>query len=503
VNLASLLVQSSRRAPDADALRRAGRRVGYGDLDRASARVAERLVADGIVAGDRVGLMLPNVPEFAAAYYGILRAGAIAVPLDIDLTRDEIAAALRDVGARRLIAWRARLERRSDPPLPTWLVAPGSFFDDGAAPIAPARLVDRRPDHTAVILYTSGTTGSPKGAELTHANLVRNATVSAEVLGYRPDDAILSALPLSHAFGQTCVLNAAMLVGASVVLVPRFDAAMVARLLVRERITVHVGVPSMYAGLLAQSVPPAAGRLRLCVSGGAPLHPELLARCQDVLGCRMLEGYGLTETSPVAAFNRLDGPSRPGSIGPPVPGVEMRIVDAGGVACAADEAGELLIRGHNVMKGYWQRPEDTRAIIDADGWLHTGDLARVDRDGAYWIVGRLKELIIRNGINVHPREVEEVLLSHPGVREAAVIGVPDPVAGEEVTACVTVQPGAALSVRELLEFVRARIAASKCPGVLWVADELPRTSTGKVIRRELVPRRLGLPEGGGEVATHG
>jgi long-chain acyl-CoA synthetase len=461
VNLASVLIDSALRHPQREALRRRGRCVTYAELDRASAQVARRLRAEGVRPGDRVALMIPNVPEFAAAYYGILRVGAITVPLDVDLTRPELRAMLADCEASLLIAWRAL--RTLDEP--AWLVAPGSFFDDAE----PAAAVEREAGDTAVIVYTSGVTGEPKGAELTHGNLVANARVTADLFGYGAGDAVLAALPLAHAFGQTCTLNAPLLAGARLVLADRFEP--------RHEVTVLVGVPSMYARLLVDG-----GRgtpaLRLCVSGGAPLAPELLDACEQTLGTRLLEGYGLTETSPVAAFNRLSDPRRPGSIGTPVDGVEMRLLDS------ADGVGEMAVRGHNVMKGYWNRPEATRAVLSEDGWLRTGDLARVDDDGAFRIVGRSKDLIIRDGRNVHPREVEDVLHGHPDVVEAAVLGVPDPLLGEEVVACVVVAPGATVTEDELRDYTRERTA--RYPRHVWLASALPHSSTGKVLKRAIV-----------------
>jgi long-chain acyl-CoA synthetase len=465
MNLATLLTDSARRDPHAEALRRGGRRIAYAELDRAAARVAERLADAGVRPGDRVALMLPNVPELVAAYYGVLRAGAIAVPLDVDLERDELRHALTDSGAGVLIAWRG-LSRADG--VPTWHVAPGSFFDDGPPAGDP---VERAAGDTAVLVYTSGTTGRPKGAELTHANLAGNARVTARLFGLQAGDAVLAALPLAHAFGQTCTLNATLLAGATAVLVPRFDAAEVRSLL--PGLTVLVGVPSMYAALIAEPLDP--GALRICISGGAPLAPELLDACEAALGVRVLEGYGLTETSPVASFNRPDGLRRPGSIGTPVDGVEMKLVD-----------GEIAIRGHNVMKGYWGDPEATRAAIDADGWFFTGDLGRVDEDGRFYIVDRKKDLIIRDGRNVYPREIEDVLQGHPDVREAAVIGIPHALLGEEVAACVVLAPGSRVTESDLRDYVRERVAESKYPRLVWLAPELPRSATGKLLKRAIV-----------------
>ena len=437
--------------------------------------------------------MVPNVPEFVAAYYGILRAGAVVVPLDVDLKRDEVRPCLADAGASLLIAWRAlQPARAADAGAgPAWLIAPGAFFDDGVAAAEPQLAAVRRPGDTAVILYTSGTSGTPKGAELTHANLLSNAHATRELFGFGQDDAVLAALPLTHAFGQTCTLNAAVLAGARLVLVPRFEASSVREMLAVDGVTVQVGVPSMYAGLLAGGGgrPLRAPELRLGISGGAPLAPELHGAVEAALGVTLLEGYGLTETSPVAAFNRPGDRRRPGSIGTPIDGVEMKLLDP-----SADGVGEIAVRGHNVMKGYWNRPEETSAVLDQDGWLRTGDLARVDRDGAFWIVGRAKELIIRDGRNVHPREIEDVLHGHPDVVEAAVLGVPDPLLGEEVVACVVVAAGATVTEAALRDYVRERVAESKYPRRLWFAPSLPYGRTGKLLKRAIViPDHVAAP----------
>jgi long-chain acyl-CoA synthetase len=472
VNLATILMDTARRHPQREALRRGGRRVGYAELDRASAHVAQRLAAGGVRPGDRVALMVPNVPEFVAAYYGILRAGAIVVPLDVDLKRDELRGTLADADAALLIGWRGLLRTAHES---TWLVAPGSFFDDGAPTAEPGVAIERDAGDTAVIVYTSGTTGKPRGAELTHANLTCNARVTAKLFGFGPEDAVLGALPLTHAFGQTCTLNAAMLTGARLVLAERLEPL--------EGVTVLVGVPSMYARLLASAAgePLGAPALRMCISGGAPLAPELLDACERTLGTRLLEGYGLTETSPVASFNLPSEPARPGSIGTPIEGVEMRVRDV-----SPEGVGEIVIRGHNVMKGYWNRPEDTRAVLSDDGWLRTGDLARVDDDGGFWIVGRAKDLIIRDGRNVYPREIEDVLHGHPEVLEAAVVGVPDPLLGEEVVACVAVARGASVTEEELRDYVRDRVAESKYPRHVWFAPALPHSGSGKLLKRAIV-----------------
>jgi long-chain acyl-CoA synthetase len=348
-------------------------------------------------------------------------------------------------------------------------------------------MVQREPSDTAVMLYTSGTTGRPKGALLTHSNLLWNAQISAELHGIGRDDRLLGTLPLFHSFGQTCVLNAAFRHGAGVVLMPRFDAEVALELLERYRISVFLGVPTMYVALMnAES----AGRrdvsaLRLCVSGGAAIPVEVLRGFEERFGCRVLEGYGLSETSPVASFNHLDRPSKPGSIGTPIWGTEMRVADDSGRTLPPGEVGEILIRGHHVMTGYHDRPDETAAAVDADGWFRTGDMARMDEDGYFFIVDRKKDLIIRGGYNVYAREVEEVLYEHPAVMEAAVIGIPDPQLGEEVAAAVVARPGTALDPAELREWVREQVAPYKYPRHVAVVAELPKGPTGKILKREL------------------
>jgi long-chain acyl-CoA synthetase len=498
-NLAGNLLTSAARFPERPALRHGDIAVSYAELEDASARVADLLHERGMRAGDRVALMLPNVPQFVYAYYGILRAGGVVVPMNVLLKTREIGFCLADSGAVLLLAWHEIAGFADDgagrPGAETVAIHPGAFEERlGAAPAPEYRIAPRAADDTAVILYTSGTTGTPKGAELTHANLARNAEVTAELLSITWQDVVLGALPLFHAFGQTCCLNASVLVGASLTLLVRFDSTRALDLIGRDRVTVLEAVPTMYAALLDD---PRRGEfdcsaLRLCVSGGAALAVEVLcvsggaALAVEVLRgfeaafeCVVLEGYGLSETSPVACFNHTDRERLPGSIGTPVAGVEMRILDA------TDGVGEIAIRGHNVMKGYWNRPAATAEVIDADGWFRTGDIGRIDAAGRYYVVDRKKDLIIRGGYNVYPREVEEVIYEHPAVSEAAVIGLPHRELGEEVCAVVALKAGAVAEDGELKAFVRERVAAYKYPRHVWIVDALPKTSTGKILKREI------------------
>jgi long-chain acyl-CoA synthetase len=340
-----------------------------------------------------------------------------------------------------------------------------------------------------VILYTSGTTGKPKGAQLTHANLSVNADVSKALFSLTSEDVILGALPLFHAFGQTCGLNAAIAAGGSLTLIPRFDAGKALEVIERDQVTVFEGVPTMYSALLHHPARDQADvhTLRACVSGGAALAVEVLRDFERQFDCTILEGYGLSETSPVACFNHPDREREPGSIGTPVEGVEMKLVDLHRRDAAPGEVGEIAIRGHNVMKGYWNRPDATAAAIDEDGWFYSGDIARVDEHGRYFIVDRMKDMIIRGGYNVYPREIEEVLYEHPAIREAAVVGVPHPDLGEEVAAAVALRPGMHATEAEIRDFVKVNVAAYKYPRRVWFVDELPKGPTGKILKREIHP----------------
>jgi long-chain acyl-CoA synthetase len=497
-NLAVNLTATAHSHPERPALTLAGSSLSYGQLDKLTAQMAAMLHAWGLRSGDPVGVMLPNVPEFAIAYYGVLRAGGVVVPMNVLLKQREVAFYLGDPGAKLLIAWhecaqpaRAGAEQAG---VDCVILEPGGCQSLLRA-VAPEASVAEKADHdTAAILYTSGTTGTPKGAQLTHANLDNNAEVTLRtLLELGPQDVVLGALPLFHAFGQTCALNAAIAAGATLALVPRFSPEYVLETIEREHVTVFEGVPTMYVALINH--PPRERRdtssLRCCVSGGAALPVEVLRGFEQAFGCVVLEGYGLSETSPVACFNHPHRERTPGSIGTPIEGVEMRIVDDQHRELASGEVGEIAIRGHNVMKGYLNRAEETAEAIDAEGWFYSGDIASIDAEGRYFIVDRKKELIIRAGYNVYPREIEEVLYEHPAIREAAVIGIPDRALGEEVGAAVTLKPGVAASAAQVREFVKANVAAYKYPRRVWFVDELPKTSTGKIIKREIeVPAEL-------------
>jgi long-chain acyl-CoA synthetase len=495
-NLALNLVEAAQMYPQRAAVRLGGLALTYTELDERSARVAGLLGARGVGPGSRVGLMLPNVAEFPVLYYGVLRVGAAVVPMNPLLKAREVEYYLGDSGAELIFAWEpvaGEAAKGAEAAGVGFVPVATEAFDRLLGDQAPVTaMTSRADDDTAVILYTSGTTGRPKGAELTHANLARNAAVSATTLFHlEPEDVVMGCLPLFHSFGQTCGLNAAVSSGACLALLPRFDPGMVLEVIQRDRVTVFEGVPTMYVGLLShpRRADYDTSSLRACVSGGAALPVEVLRGFEEAFGCVILEGYGLSETSPVASFNHPDRERKAGSIGTPIEGVEMRVVDAFGQDVPAGEVGEIAIRGHNLMKGYWGNEQATREAVP-DGWFRTGDLARQDEDGYFFIVDRKKDLIIRGGYNVYPREIEEVLYEHPAVVEAAVVGIPHPTHGEEVGAAVVLKQGAEVTPAELRAFCQERVAAYKYPRHVWLEAALPKTATGKLLRREVRP-----PEG--------
>ena len=440
-NLNGVLQRAAADHGERPAVRMDGLVLSYAQLWDAAGRMTSLLSSVGIVPGDRVAVMLPNVPAFPIAFYGALGAGAVVVPVNPLLKGREVAYYLRDSGATVLLAW-----------------------------------------HTA-----AGEAG--KGAELTHAGLTRNAELTATtLLNAGPGDVIMGCLPLFHSFGLTCALNVAIISGSTLTLLPRFDPGKALEIIGRDKVTIFEGVPTMYAAMLHDPASAHAdtSSLRVCVSGGAAMPVEIMRGFEQAFGCVILEGYGLSETSPVASFNHPDKVRKPGSIGTPIAGVQMRVVDADGTELPAGEVGEVTIAGHNIMKGYWGKPEATAAAITS-GWFRTGDLGRVDEDGYFYIVDRKKDMIIRGGFNVYPREVEEVLYGHPAVAEAAVIGIPHEELGEEVGAAVTLKPGATATPAELRAFAREQMAPYKYPRYVWLVPGLPKGPTGKILRREVQP----------------
>ncbi|KPM57611.1 acyl-CoA synthetase [Frankia sp. R43] len=515
LNLAVLLEDSARTVPDRTAIVFDDRRWTYHEVNAMANLVAGALVDRGIKAGDRVALSCPNLPYFPVVYYGILKAGAVVVPLSILLTEREISYHLSDSGARAFFCFegaddlpmgeRGLAAFDSTPGCDLFvLLAADLAAQAGRVPgetllqFAQTGSPDFTTRHTAetdtaVVLYTSGTTGSPKGVELTHSNLVHNALMCSRLFNVQADDIQLVALPLFHTFGQTVHMNCGFATGTTLVLLPRFTAEKALDLLERENATVFVGVPTMYWALLnhvaatGYDVAGVCANLRLAVAGGSSLPMEVLTSFEERFGVPVLEGYGLSETSPVATFNRLDRPRRPGSIGLPVWGVEIRVSRDDGTEAAVDEPGEICVRGHNVMKGYLNRPEATAEAIDPQQWFHTGDIGTRDADGYVYVVDRKKDMIIRGGFNVYPREVEEVLLTHPAVSLAAVIGVPHPSHGEEVKAFVVLRAEAEATEKELVDWCREVMAAYKYPRIVEFMESLPMTATGKILKRALTP----------------
>ncbi|MFQ5700712.1 MAG: long-chain fatty acid--CoA ligase [Acidobacteriota bacterium] len=504
LNLATIIREGSRLHPEAIALIAADIRMSYKELDERARRFAAGLARSGVRRGQHVAVMLPNIVQFPVAYFGAHYLGAPVVPLNVLLKSDEVAYHLGDSDAVALVAWEGCLEEAregfersdecrclivagdaADGRYPRGAIAMDSLIRD-AAPVT--ELAHTMPDDTAVVLYTSGTTGRPKGAELTHFNLFYNAdVVSSHLMPFDERTVALGALPLFHSFGQTVIQNAVLKRGGRIVLVERFDPETAFEAMRRHGVTFFAGVPTMYFALLHQE---GASRhdlsnLKYCNSGGAAMPVNVMKAFNARYNLSILEGYGLSETSPVASFNRLDRPIKPGSIGLPIEGVEFRLADDEDRTIeASGVSGEICIKGHNVMKGYYKRPEATSEAIRA-GWFHTGDIAVRDDDGYYFIVDRKKDMILRGGYNVYPREVEEVLYDHPAVAEVAVVGVPHRSHGEEVKAVVVLRGAGHATAKELIEYCRKRLAAYKYPRIVEFRESLPKGPTGKVLKRLL------------------
>ncbi|HEY7920508.1 MAG TPA: long-chain fatty acid--CoA ligase, partial [Streptosporangiaceae bacterium] len=476
-------------------------RISYSRLWEESRKYAAVLRERGIGPGDRVALLLPNVPDFPRVYYAVLSLGAVVVPVHALLVAREIGFVLTDSQAKLLIAAGPLLEQgvpaaaQAGVPVLAVLGGPEGVerLDELAAGVEPIRTyVGREPQDEAVILYTSGTTGTPKGAVLTHLNITMNVVISANsVMQLTTGDVILGCLPLFHAFGQICAMNAGFYAGSTLVLLPRFDGAAALELIVSQGITVFEGVPTMYIGLLAAARDDERRPvLRSALSGGASLPVAVIDAFKRVFGADIYEGYGLSETSPVATFNQAVYGRKPGTVGRAIWGTDMEIADPAIEErielLAQGEVGEVVLRGHNIFAGYLNNPTATAAVL-VDGWFRTGDLGVKDADGFLSIVDRKKDLIIRGGFNVYPREIEEVLYEHPAVLEAAVIGLPHPTHGEEIAAAVALKPGCEATPDELRGYVRERVAAYKYPRRVWLVDALPKGPTGKILKREVHP----------------
>ncbi|MEY9848744.1 long-chain fatty acid--CoA ligase [Streptacidiphilus sp. MAP5-3] len=490
-NAAQPVWDHAESAPQRTALHgTAGQRWSYAALRDNASAVATRLRAAGIGAGERVLLIAPSVPEFVAAYYGVLSVGAIAVTANTMAPAPELEYIGTDAGISLVLGWHAVSPAPAVAAaaigVPYWELQRelDGLTPEGNSTVAPT---DATPDDTAAILYTSGTTGRPKGAMLTHGNLHACASIYQGIHDLGPDDRAGIALPLFHVYGQACILATTMRVGASLSLLPRFDPHEMLAMIRDQRLTTTAGVPTMWNALLHASGdadPADFASLRLASSGGASLPGEVKRAFEERFGCTILEGYGLTETTGSATVQVADRATTVGSVGAPIPGCEIAVRALDGAELAAGEIGEVHVRGPVVMKGYWGRPEATAEVLH-DGWLATGDLGRIDDAGELHIVDRKKELVIRGGYNVYPREVEEVLYEHPDVVEAAVIGVPDAHYGEEVAAAIALRPGATPDAAALRAWAKERLSAYKVPHLVAFVDTLPKGATGKILKRAI------------------
>jgi long-chain acyl-CoA synthetase len=495
LNLGTILQASALARPDHPVLKLGAFQMTYAQLHRAALGVARGLRERGVAPGDKVAIMIPNVPEFTIAYFGILYAGCTVVPLNVLLSAPEVAYHLQDSEARLLFAHPFFTDPATKGAAEAGVPLVISSGDAAAgetlvamAQGAPLDLV-HQPDatDTAVILYTSGTTGKPKGAELTHSNLFLNcAFVVPRLVPMGSEGVALATLPLFHSFGQTCIQNATIALGGTFTLLPRFGPQEALEIIQRDKVTLFAGVPTMYFALL--HYPDASkydfSSVRFCMTGGAAMPVEVMREFEAKYPVQILEGFGLSETSPAASFNVMDRPRVPGSIGYPVWGVEMAIFDDNDRPLPDGEPGEIVIRGHNVMKGYWKRPDATKEALRS-GWFHSGDIGVRSPEGYYTIVDRKKDMIIRGGFNVYPREIEEVLYTHPAIVEAAVLGMPHESHGEEVRAVVALAAGASVTEVEIIRYCRERLAAYKYPRVVEFREALPKGPTGKILKREL------------------
>lgn len=509
INLAHALEATVAIAPAREAVVCGSSRLTYGELDRAAARLAAGLAARGIGPGAIVALACPNVPAFPIAYFAILKTGATVLPVSLLLKADEIAYMLAHSGACALLCHSglemstigreglAAFERTGTCSLFAWIPSEDGSrpadenpaLEDLEADVDGYDTVNRSADDTAVVVYTSGTTGRPKGAELTHSNLLMHALMIRNHGKWGDDEVLLVALPLFHIFGQICQMVAGLSGGARLVLVPKFDALTVLQLIEAESVTLFSGVPTMFWAMLTEAEKDGIGAealasLRSATSGGASMPMEIMRRFEARFGVEIREGYGLSETSPAAAVQSPGMPRKPGSVGSPHWGVQVRIVDDAGKEVPHGDRGEVVIRGHCVMKGYLNDPVATAEAF-RDGWFHTGDIGIMDTDGCLFIVDRKKEMIIRNGMNVYPREVEEVLITHPEISLVAVIGVPHEKHGQEVKAVAVRAPGSQLDVADLIAWARERMGAHKYPRVVEFRDALPMNATGKIQKRAL------------------
>ncbi|RKR07972.1 long-chain acyl-CoA synthetase [Maribacter vaceletii] len=511
LNLSIILEDSTRRYPNKDAFIYKDTHLNFLQLNSIANQIANGIKSLGIKKGDKIALSCLNIPYFPMVYYGILKAGATIVPLSVLLKKDEVTYYLKDSNAKAYFCFTGTTELpmveegyagfKNTPTCEHFFVITEKLNDK--SPIDKIKTLGMlmnnqsskysttatSAEDTAIIIYTSGTTGKPKGAELTHSNLLQNAILSTGIASTQNEDNQLIVLPLFHIFAMTVLMNAGIYKGATSVLLPRFDAKEVLNLMQQHRISIFAGVPTMYWGLLNYqndefNLDTITTNLKTCISGGASLPVKILEDFESKYNIKILEGYGMSEGSPVVTFNHIDIGRKPGSIGTPVWGVEVKVVDENGNEVPIGEKGELIYRGHNVMKGYYKKPEDTAKTLK-NGWLYSGDVAIKDEDGFFFIVDRTKDMIIRGGLNVYPREVEEIMMKHEYVSMVAVIGNTHEKFGEEIKACVVLKEGKSISEDELKAWTKENIASYKYPRIIEFMDSLPMSATGKILKKEL------------------
>jgi long-chain acyl-CoA synthetase len=497
MSIAGLLEDSAARKAEQACLSFEGKQVQYGELNAIADAMAYGLVARGLGPGDRCVLMMPNSIQWVACYYALAKIGAVVIPVNFLFRTGELGHIFKDSEAKGFIGHRDHLEQ----PLKAMetvsgmglRIASGVSPEQGFIPLeeiplarGPFPTYPVRPDDPFAIIYTSGTTGLPKGAMLTHRNLASNAAIVAGMRPLTRSAVVLCVLPLFHIYGQTSALNAAIHLGLKIRLWPHFDPAGLLSAIEEEESSILIAVPTILNRLLelAKTRPVRRSGLVFCISGAASLPVEVLRRFEETFRTTIYEGYGLTECSPVCVENPFGIPTRPGSIGVPIPQFEARVVDDEDRDVVRGEVGELIVRGPGVMLGYLNQPDATARALRG-GWLHTGDLARMDSDGYIYIVDRKKDMIIRGGYNVYPRELEEILYAHPAVLEAAVIGIPHPDLGEEVAAAVVLREAARTTAEDIRAYMKERVAPYKYPRRIEFLPELPKSATGKIMKREI------------------
>lgn len=513
-NLAIALEDAARRFPSKTAIISDTTKISFCELNQEANQVADGLVKMGLKPNDKVGLSCPNTPLFPIIYYGVLKAGGTIVPLSILLKKNEIAYHLADadvkfyfcfegteilpmgkegVGGFKKVSSCEHLiimpatGSKEKKPFDTGL----SFNDFISGKSRQFEMADTNAEDTAVIIYTSGTTGQPKGAELTHSNLAWNADLCRHLFKFQEDDVSMTVLPMFHIFGQTCLMNAGIMHGITNVVISRFEAGSVLESIQVNNVSVFAGVPTMYWALLNYEddlgiidLDKIRKTLRFCISGGASLPVQVLKDFEALYNVTIYEGYGMSEGSPVVTFNHPGRKRKPGSIGKPVWGVQVKLADENDQPIKPGEKGQLLYRGHNVMKGYYKKPKETEEALKG-GWMHSGDVATVDDEGYFYIVDRTKDMILRGGLNVYPREIEEVIIQHEKVSIVAIVGIPDDKLGEEIKAFIVLNESETVTEQEIMEWCKERIAAYKYPRKVEFVEALPMSATGKILKREL------------------